>query len=288
MSVTAMDGRTIKENVRRAYARVAQKAARRAEETSRYPSSCCAPDQTAQLSCSSLYSVGELEGLPASVIEASAGCGNPTALAELQPGEVVLDLGSGGGIDCLLAARKVGERGHVIGLDMTPEMIGLARSNADKVGFNNVEFRLGEMEEIPLEDGSVDVVISNCVINLSPDKDAVFREAYRVLRLGGRLAISDIVTEGELPAQLRDMIGAWTGCLAGALDEGDYLNRIRKAGFSDVEVTSRAYVDPRVLTDSTDVQEFLRGFGESLQSVVEDLAGKVVSVKVRAYKPASA
>ena len=171
--------------------------------------------------------------------EASLGCGNPLAIAGLQPGEVVLDLGSGGGIDCFLAAKKVGPEGRVIGLDMTPDMIKLARRNAKKMGVTNVDFRYGEMEEMPLPDESVDVIISNCVINLSPDKDAVFREAFRVLRPGGRLSVSDIVVDGDLPQSIRSQLDAWAGCVAGALDESVYLDKIRAAGFEQVEVLSR-------------------------------------------------
>ena len=173
--------------------------------------------------------------LPDSVTQASAGCGNPTAIAGLRPGEVVLDLGSGGGIDCFLAARKVGPTGHVIGVDMTPEMISLARRNKAKLGLDNVEFRLGEMEHMPVADGSVDVIISNCVINLAPDKDPVFAESYRVLKPGGRMSVSDIVTYGELPDLLRRSLEAWAGCLAGALDEDAYLDKMRSAGLSDAD-----------------------------------------------------
>lgn len=187
-----------------------------------------------------LYSEEAIAALPDSVIEAAAGCGNPIALAELRPGEVVLDLGSGGGIDVFLAAERVGSGGRVIGLDMTPEMIALARQNLAKLGISNAEFRLGEMECMPLASKSVDVVISNCVINLSPDKDAVFREAHRVLKPGGRLAVSDIVLRGELPEELRGNPQAWASCLAGALPEEDYLAKIRAAGFSQVEVVGRS------------------------------------------------
>jgi ubiquinone/menaquinone biosynthesis C-methylase UbiE len=233
------------------------------------------------------------------VTNASLGCGNPLAIAELQPGEVVLDLGSGGGIDCFLAARKVGTEGRVIGLDMTPDMIKLARRNAKKLDAQNVDFRYGEMEDMPLPSESVDVVISNCVINLSPDKDAVFGEAFRVLRPGGRLSVSDMVVDGELPEALRQNLNAWAGCIAGALDELDYLDKIRAAGFTRVEVLSREYTDleetaeweqvqamvfqedDTVLGDE-DAQAYFEGSGFS----AHDLARTVASVKVKAYKPA--
>jgi SAM-dependent methyltransferase len=229
-----------------------------------------------------LYPAYELDDLPRSVTGASAGCGNPTAITELQPGEVVLDLGSGGGIDCFLAARKVGPTGRVIGLDMTPDMIRLARRNAKKVGATNVDFRYGEMEDIPLPDESVDVIISNCVINLSPDKDAVFTEAYRVLRPGGRMSVSDIVTNGELPQSLRDRPDAWAGCLAGALDESDYLSKIRAAGFEGIEILSRDYVKIGEAAEWEDAKALLARIGLSPRH----LDRKVASIQVSARKPA--
>ncbi|MGA9349617.1 MAG: arsenite methyltransferase [Anaerolineae bacterium] len=246
--------------------------------------SCCGPSEGAIESASGaarLYSAEELAGLPDSVTGASAGCGNPIAIAELQPGDVVLDLGSGGGIDCFLAAKKVGPEGQVIGLDMTPDMIRLARRNAKKVGAMNVEFRYGEMEDIPLPDESVDVIISNCVINLSPDKDAVFSEAYRVLRPGGRMSVSDIVIDSDLPQSIRSSLDAWASCLAGALDESVYLDKIRAAGFEEVEVLSRDYADPDQVTEGEEAQALLDGAGIS----TSELAQKVASIKVRAHKP---
>jgi arsenite methyltransferase len=249
----------IKEAVRQTYGNIAR---RFVEEPAQ--ASCCGPSQATventaekpvQTSCcgpseatiettgaARFYSAGELDGLPDSVTDVSLGCGNPTAIAELQPGEAVLDLGSGGGIDCFLAAQKVGPEGKVIGLDMTTDMIRLARRNAKKIGATNVDFRYGEMEDIPLSNESVDVIISNCVINLSPDKDAVFSEAYRVLRPGGRMMVSDIVVNGELPQSIRNRLDAWAGCVAGALDESVYLDKIRAAGFEKVTVESRDYV----------------------------------------------
>lgn len=181
-----------------------------------------------------LYQQTDISDLPATVTDVAFGCGNPTAIASMQPGEVVLDLGSGGGIDCFLAAKMVGETGRVYGVDMTPEMIALARKNADKVGVTNVEFRLGEIEQLPLPDATVDVIISNCVINLSPDKDRVFREAFRVLKPGGRLQVSDIVWTRPVPEEIKNDMEKWAGCVAGALVEADYLSKISAAGFADV------------------------------------------------------
>ncbi|MCJ7668450.1 MAG: arsenite methyltransferase, partial [Anaerolineae bacterium] len=206
------DKKRIKEFVRRRYGEIAAQA--KEEATGCCPSSsCCTPEEAC--TAATLYSSEDLAGLPSSVMGVTLGCGNPTAIAGLKPGEVVLDLGSGGGIDVFLAARKVGPTGKVIGLDMTQEMIDLAQRNAWKVGAQNVEFRLGEMEDMPFEDESIDVIISNCVINLSPDKDRVFAEAYRVLKPGGRMAVSDLVTEGGLPSAVKESVEAWVGCVAG-------------------------------------------------------------------------
>jgi len=201
---------------------------------------CCAPDAQAQqpvlLDIKGIYAGTNLADLPIETIAASAGCGNPTALAALKPGEMVLDLGSGGGIDCFLASRAVGLEGKVFGVDMTPEMIALARANADKVGATNVEFRLGEMEALPIEAATVDVVISNCVVCLSPDKAAVFQEAYRVLRPGGRIHLSDMMLVGELPQAIRDDPQLWASCVSGADQQDDYLARLDAAGFCDVTI----------------------------------------------------
>jgi len=237
---------SIKGYVKERYSEVA----RRAEETG--PSrSCCEATE-----CSHASSIGyakeELDGLPAPVVGACAGCGNPTAIAELREGEVVLDLGSGGGIDVFLAARRVGPRGRAIGVDMTEEMVELARRNAAEMGVDNVEFRLGEIEDLPVDDGSVDVIISNCVINLSPDKDGVFREAFRVLRPGGRMVISDIVSDGEMPREIRENPDAWAECIAGALDEEVYLEKIGAAGFTDVRVRTKRRFMP--LASSVEVE----------------------------------
>lgn len=257
------------------------------------PSPCCSPAPAATTACCNpaeaistgaarFYSDEELGDLPDSVTGLSLGCGNPTAIAELQPGETVLDLGSGGGIDCFLAARQVGPEGQVIGLDMTPDMIKIARRNAKRIGATNVDFRYGEMEEMPLPDSSVDVVISNCVINLSPDKDAVFAEVIRVLRPGGRMSVSDIVLNGELPQPIRDSLDAWAGCIAGALDEGDYLGKIEAAGFEGVEVESKDYVRFSETADSADIEGLLGGTGLA----PADLDNRVASIRLRALKPA--
>jgi SAM-dependent methyltransferase len=202
---------------------------------------CCAPAAPSEQEVSfvkGLYAETEVAGLPPGALEAAAGCGNPTAIAELRPGETVLDLGSGGGIDCFLAARQVGPTGRVIGVDMTPDMVALARENAAKVGARNVVFKLGEIEDLPLPDASADVIISNCVINLSPDKPRVFREAHRVLRPGGRLRVSDMVWLGERPAGAASL-EAWAGCIAGALPLEEYLDAIRAAGFRDARAEAR-------------------------------------------------
>lgn len=226
-----IDKRGIKEAVRRHYGEIAAQAQ---EATNCCPSSSCCTSEEG-CSAAALYSEEELASLPSSVADVVLGCGNPTAIAGLKPGEVVLDLGSGGGIDLFLAAQRIGPTGKAIGLDMTQEMVDLAQKNALKVGALNVEFRLGEMEEMPLEDESVDVIISNCVINLSPDKDRVFAEAYRVLKPGGRMVVSDIVAEGHLPPAVKESVEAWAGCVAGALEKREYLGKIEAAGFREVK-----------------------------------------------------
>lgn len=295
VEMTTATAERIKEEVRRAYGQMAS----RFEET-QTPASCCEPavkasccdpaevaEATKAGSAARLYPEGELADLPESVTSASAGCGNPTAIASLQSGDVVLDLGSGGGIDCFLAARQVGPAGRVIGLDMTPEMVRLARRNAKKMGVTNVDFRYGDMEEMPIPDESVDVLISNCVINLSPDKDAVLTEAFRVLRPGGRVVVSDIVTHGELPAVIRRSVEAWAGCLAGALSEEVYLDKMRAAGLTDVIVTQRHYVELKGFLDSADVQEVSKKVDRPLPMdwLGEQLDGKVASITVTARKP---
>ena len=231
----------IKEHVRERYSQVAKNA-----EAScgcgcgtASTASCCGPVSKDAYVQGIGYSLDEIKELPESAVGAAAGCGNPTAIAGLKEGEVVLDLGSGGGIDVFLSAKKVGPTGKAIGVDMTDEMLALARKNAEELGFENVEFRKGDIEDLPVEDESIDVIISNCVINLAPDKDKVFREAYRVLKPGGRITVSDIVTDGPLPQEIKDNPDAWAACVSGALDKEEYLQKIRNAGFEDVKVLDR-------------------------------------------------
>ena len=250
-----MSERHIKQIVKECYGRIA-----RGEQAFCCPS--CGPSVTAQ-SLAVGYSAEDLASIPEEAI-LGVGCGNPTALADLGPGEVVLDLGSGAGIDVFLAARKVGEQGRVIGVDMTEEMVERGNALAEEHGYANVEFRQGEIEHLPVEQGSIDVIISNCVINLSPDKSAVFREACRVLRPGGRLLISDLVTVGELPDDVRQSAAAWAACLAGAMARDAYLAAIREAGFAGVEVVSECPFEAPEMDDR--------------------LRGKIVSVKVKGFK----
>lgn len=241
--VSEMSPEEIKAEVRKAYARVAKPYTESCCESGEQPESqsdntdCCGPSAKAR----QLEAYGyKLDNLPTSVTESYAGCGNPVALATLQEGEVVLDLGSGGGLDVFVAAKRVGSTGRVIGVDMTPEMIEKARMNADRLGMTNVEFRQGDIEALPVEDNSIDVVISNCVINLAPNKANVFLESFRVLRPGGRMMISDIVLEQPLPEKTRDEVMTYTGCLGGAIMEEDYLQLMRDAGFERVDVVSKA------------------------------------------------
>jgi SAM-dependent methyltransferase len=244
------------------------------------PEGCCAPAACGgDPITSNLYSDAETGDLPAEAVTASLGCGNPTALAVLEPGQTVLDLGSGGGIDVLLSAKRVGPAGKVFGLDMTDEMLALARENQRQAGATNVEFLKGTIEAIPLPDGSVDVVISNCVINLSSDKDAVFREAFRVLKPGGRVAVSDVVVRGDVPADVRRSMELWVGCIAGALDESDYAAKLRAAGFGDVDVEIwRVY-------DVNAARAFLTESGVDVERVAPQVEGKFASAFIRARKP---
>jgi arsenite methyltransferase len=239
---------------------------------------CCASGHDDPVSAA-LYGEADREAVPAEALQASLGCGNPTALADLRPGDVVLDLGSGGGIDVLLSARRVGPGGKAYGLDMTDEMLALAEENKKRSGLANAEFLKGEIEDIPLPDGSVDVIISNCVINLSADKDQVLREAFRVLRPGGRFAVSDIVVRGPIPAELRRRAGLWAGCFAGALEESDYRARLEAAGFAGIEVQPT-----RVFTQG-EAREFLASQGLDADRLAAQVAGNVISAFVRAVKP---
>src|SRR5919201_4795745 len=225
---------------------------------------------------SNLYGCGETSDLPAEAVAASLGCGNPTALAQLNPGEVVLDLGSGGGIDVLLSAKRVGPTGKVYGLDMTDEMLALARDNQRKAGATNVEFLKGTIEAIPLPDNTVDVMISNCVINLSTDKDAVLREAFRVLKPGGRFAVSDVVIRGEVPAEIRRNVELWVGCIAGALDERDYAAKLSAAGFADVDIEAwRVY-------NVEDARGFLADSGIDVDAIAPQVKDRFASAFIRA------
>ena len=248
-------------------------------------SSCCGAAAPAGSGCgdpitSNLYDADQKGELPETAVLASLGCGNPTALAQLNAGETVLDLGSGGGIDVLLSARRVGPTGKAYGLDMTDEMLALARENLSKSGLTNVEFLKGEIENIPLPDNSVDVVISNCVINLSADKDRVLREAFRVLKPGGRFAVSDVVTRGEIPPEIRQSVLLWVGCLAGALEENDYRNKLAAAGFAEIGV------EPERIYRVDDAREFLAGQGIDVDAIAPQVDGKFLSAFVRAVKPA--
>jgi SAM-dependent methyltransferase len=241
------------------------------------PSSCgCGEPMT-----SNLYSSDETRDLPPDAVAASLGCGNPTALIELEPGQTVLDLGSGGGIDVLLSAKRVGSSGKVYGLDMTDEMLALARENQRKAGATNVEFLKGTIESMPLPDNSIDVIISNCVINLSGDKDAALREAFRVLKPGGRFAVSDVVVRGDVPADVRRNMELWVGCIAGALGEQEFATKLEAAGFVDVDI------EPWRVYQIDDARSFLTDSGVDVELVAPQVDGKFASAFVRARKPAT-
>jgi SAM-dependent methyltransferase len=245
-------------------------------------SSCCGA--SAAVDCcdpitSELYDANQTAELPPDAVKASLGCGNPTALAELKLGETVLDLGSGGGIDVLLSARRVGPAGKAYGLDMTDEMLALARANQRKAGVANVEFLKGEIENIPLPDNSVDVIISNCVINLSGDKDKVLREAFRVLKPGGRFAVSDVVVRGEVPAEIRRSIELWVGCVAGALEDTEYQSKLAAAGFESIGI------EPTRIHTVEDARQFLAGQGFDVDRIAAQVDGKFISAFIRAVKP---
>ena len=264
-------------------------AARRVIEGKGLPSDCCSEtsccDGSAAASCdpitSNLYDQAQARQIPDTALKASLGCGNPTALARLNAGETVLDLGSGGGIDVLLSARRVGPTGKAYGLDMTDDMLALARENQRKAGVENVEFLKGEIEHIPLPDESVDVVISNCVINLSGDKDQVLREAFRVLKPGGRFAVSDVVMRGEAPEEVRKSMLLWVGCIAGALQDYEYVAKLAKAGFDNIDI------DPTRIYDIEDARTFLSGQGVDVNAIAPQVQGKFMSAFIRATKPVS-
>jgi len=263
-------------------------AARRVRTGEGLPADCCSKtsccEGAAASSCdpitSDLYDETQKSGVPEKAVLASLGCGNPTSLAELKQGETVLDLGSGGGIDVLLSAKRVGPAGKAYGLDMTDEMLALAEENKRKSGLTNVEFRKGEIENIPLPDNSVDVIISNCVINLSGDKDKVFREALRVLKPGGRFAVSDVVVRGDVPAEVRKSMELWVGCIAGALEEMDYVKRLAQAGFDAVDI------EPTRIYGVEDARQFLTGQDLDVDAVAPLVKDKFMSAFVRAKKPA--
>jgi arsenite methyltransferase len=241
------------------------------------PSSDCCVDPIT----SGLYDASQTSQIPEDAVLASLGCGNPTALAELKPGETVLDLGSGGGIDVLLSAKRVGPAGRAYGLDMTDEMLALARENQRKAGLDNVEFLKGEIENIPLPDNSVDVIISNCVINLSGDKERVLGEAYRVLKPGGRFAVSDVVTRGEVPPEVRQSMSLWVGCIAGALDEQEYVSILAKAGFESIGT------EPTRVYKIEEARQFLTSEGINVDAIVPQVDGKFMSAFIRAVKPSA-
>jgi SAM-dependent methyltransferase len=272
-----MDETRLKEIVREKYGQAAARASLGTASCCG-PSACCGEKDPITRD---LYNPSQTAAVPEEAVLASLGCGNPTAMAELKPGEIVLDLGSGGGIDVLLSARRVGPQGKAYGLDLTDEMLALARENQRKAGVENAEFLKGDMENIPLPDNSVDVIISNCVINLAADKDRVLGEAFRVLKPGGRLAISDIVVRGEVPAAIRRSVELWIGCLAGALEEDEYRAKLAAAGFEDVAI------EPTRIYRAEDARTFLAEAGFNVDLLAPQLDGKFMSAFVRARKPAS-
>ncbi len=248
-------------------------------------SSCCGASAALDGCCdpitSNLYDANQKGELPENAVLASLGCGNPTALAELRPGETVLDLGSGGGIDVLLSAKRVGPTGKVFGLDMTEEMLALANENKAKAGVENVQFLKGEIENIPLPDNCVDVIISNCVINLSANKDRVLREAFRVLKPGGRFAVSDVVTKGEMLPEIRRSVLLWVGCVAGALEENEYKAKLEAAGFEKIDI------EPTRVYRVEDARAFLSGQGIDVDTIAPQVDGKFMGAFIRAQKPAA-
>ncbi|HVH87081.1 MAG TPA: arsenite methyltransferase [Terriglobales bacterium] len=271
-----MSTETIKETVKSKYGEVARRVASGGSGSGCAPT-CCGTD--ADPITRDLYNDAQKCILPDAAVKASLGCGNPTMLAELKPGETVLDLGSGGGIDVLLSAQRVGPSGKAYGLDMTDEMLAIARENQKKAGMTNVEFLKGEIESIPLPDCSVDVIISNCVINLSADKDRVLREAFRVLKPGGRFAVSDVVVRGDVPEAVRQSMLLWVGCIAGALRDGDYILKLAQAGFESIEI------EPTRVYKLEDARAFLAAAGVDVDSIAAQVEDKFISAFVRARKP---
>jgi len=272
-----MDTANIKEEVKEKHGQAALRV------KSGGGSSCCGASAAKELCCdpitSNLYDASQSGQIPEEALLASLGCGNPTALANLNAGEVVLDLGSGGGIDVLLSAKRVGPTGKAYGLDMTDEMLSLANENKRKAGAGNVEFLKGEIEHIPLPDNSVDVIISNCVINLSADKDRVLHEAFRVLKPGGRFAVSDVVTRGEMRPDIRESVLLWVGCVAGALQEDEYRSKLASAGFEQIDI------EPTRIYHAEDAREFLSAEGVNVDTIAAEVDGKFMSALVRAVKP---
>jgi arsenite methyltransferase len=272
-----MSGQDLRDAVKEKYGQAALRV-------DRGRSACCgataACGSGADPITSNLYDASQTDEIPAGAMFASLGCGNPTALARLNPGEVVLDLGSGGGIDVLLSAKRVGPTGKAYGLDMTDEMLALANENKRKAGIENIEFLKGEIEHIPLPDRSVDVVISNCVINLSADKDRVLEEAFRVLKPGGRFAVSDVVTRGEIAPEIRHSMLLWVGCIAGALEESDYRSKLANASFEQIDI------EPTRIYRVEDAREFLAGEGLDVDTLAPQVDGKFLSAFIRAVKPA--
>jgi len=272
-----MDTADMKEVVKEKYGQAALRV------KSRGSSSCCGASASKELCCdpitSNLYNASQSGEIPEEALLASLGCGNPTVLAKLNAGEVVLDLGSGGGIDVLLSAKRVGPTGKAYGLDMTDEMLALANENKRKAGAENVEFLKGEIEQVPLPDNSIDVIISNCVINLSTDKDRVLREAFRVLKPGGRFAVSDVVTRGQMRPEIRQSVLLWVGCVAGALEENEYRTKLASAGFEQIDI------EPTRIYRAEDARNFLSAEGVDVDPIASEVDGKFLSAFVRAVKP---
>ena len=275
-----MSQQSVKEIVQEKYGAAARRVTAGEGNSCCGASGCCGTD--VDPITSDLYDEAQKSGLPQEAVLASLGCGNPTALAALKPGETVLDLGSGGGIDVLLSARRVGPTGKAYGLDMTDDMLALARENQRKAGVENVEFLKGEIERIPLPDNSVDVIISNCVINLSADKDRVLAEAFRVLKPGGRFAVSDVVVRGDVPEEVRKHMLLWVGCIAGALKDYDYVSKLARAGFDDIDI------EPTRVYNIEDARTFLTTEGIDVDAIAPQVAGKFMGAFIRATKPAAA